>query len=139
MLLLGDFIEKGNKTQKSIIKHLYNEYTHSGLCNNLLDNKKVIIAYESVGDWGCDSSSFFLLQDIITKKYYKLHGSHDSTCGFEGQLDLEETNLEALVYRINNVKSIFYTGGYDFKSENNQEVVNKLILKLYKKQVNEYR
>lgn len=43
----------------------------------------LLVAYESVGDDGCDSSAYFLIER--DGDLYEVHGSHDSTCGFEGQ------------------------------------------------------
>jgi hypothetical protein len=54
MLLLEDL--KG-KTEAEVKAHLVREYeAESGIVEDL----EILIGYESVCDWGCDSSSFFL-------------------------------------------------------------------------------
>lgn len=93
-----------------------------------LRNKKVLIAYESVGDYGCDSSSFFLLKDKKSKRLFEIHGSHCSCYGFEGQLNLEKTSIDALKAR--NERGVFSCGGYDESEEENQKLVKDYINKL---------
>ena len=46
----------------------------------------------------------FLLKDKTSGKMFEVHGGHCSCFGFEGQLQLEETTIEALKFRINNAK-----------------------------------
>jgi hypothetical protein len=45
----------------------------------------IVIAYESVGGFGCDSASYWLLERY--GKWYEVHGSHCSCHGFEGQFE----------------------------------------------------
>ena len=114
MLLLEDL--KG-MSEAEVKAHLVNEYeAELGIVNDL----EVLIGYESVGSWGCDSSSFFLLRDK-DGKLFEVHGSHCSCYGFEGQFNLEETTIEALKFRINESynHSVFYTGGYDDHEKEN--------------------
>ena len=101
--------------------HDYGEINESDILESRkkLENMEILIAYESVGSWGCDSSSYFLLRDKITKKLYECYGSHCSCYGFEGQLDLEETTEEALKFRTSIAGNLFYTGGYDSNSHDN--------------------
>lgn len=138
MLALSDLQEK---TEHEIIEHLIDEYSGSegsygqtdsdkAEARELLKNKEVLIAYESVGSWGCDSSSFFLLKDKETGSLFEVHGSHCSCYGFEGQLSLEETTVEVMKNRINGGGNLFYTGGYDDDSEDNYKKVNEYILNL---------
>ncbi|HWQ74514.1 MAG TPA: hypothetical protein VN441_04300, partial [Syntrophomonas sp.] len=87
-----------------------------------IDKFDILIAYESVGSWGCDSSSFFLLRDKSTGDLYENHGSHCSCYGFEGQFEPEKTTMEYLV----SDKFSFFCGGYDDDDQ------------LHKKQVREY-
>lgn len=125
MLLLEDL--KG-RTEAEIKLHLVKEYEADP---NILEDLEILIGYESVGDWGCDSSSFFLLKDK-DGNLYEMHGSHCSCYGFEGQFDLEKTTVEALKFRINESynKTVFYTGGYDDNENINIEAVNNYILSL---------
>lgn len=125
-------------TEQEVIQHLASEYAGSGKYDSpndkevqeakiMLEQYEILIAYESVGSWGCDSSSFFLLKNKETGKLFEINGSHCSCFGFEGQLELEETNLEALKFRVKNGKNVFYCGGYDENETGNQKIVNNFI------------
>lgn len=57
---------------------------------------------------------------------YEIHGSHCSCYGFEDQLDLEPTTKEALLMRINK-KELFYCGGYDENTKENQLLARNFI------------
>jgi len=130
-------------TEQEIINHLAENYSGDkagfeyGIISSddikaakgNLASMEVLIAYESIGSWGCDSSSFFLLRDKNTKKLYEVHGSHCSCYGFEGQLDLEETTLAALKKRVRG-GGVFYSGGYDGNEDANKKVVNEFISNL---------
>lgn len=125
MLLLEDL--KG-LSEAEVKAHLVREYeANSDVVNEL----EIVIGYESVGSWGCDSSSFFLLKDKAGK-LYEVHGSHCSCYGFEGQFNLEETAVEVLKFRVNESKygSVFYTGGYDDNEDENTKAVNDYILSM---------
>ena len=87
-----------------------------------LDDYNVVIAYESVGSWGCDSSSYFLLQHKGTGVFQEIIGSHCSCYGFEGQFDPQEATLEYL----KSDKFHFYCGGYDDNETENQKAVKSL-------------
>ncbi len=123
MLALEDLKEF---SMVEVLSHLANEYAESEQDAAKLNGLKVLIAYESVGDYGCDSSSFFLVEDE-QGNLFEIHGSHCSCYGFEGQLQLEETSVKALLFRIDNGNGVFYTGGYDYNSINNQEAVENYI------------
>lgn len=71
-LFLADLADM---TEEEIKRHLISEY---GAPQVALDKLDILIAYESVGRWGCDSSSFFLVQDKATKDLFEVHGSHCS-------------------------------------------------------------
>lgn len=122
-----------DKTEQEIIEHLASNYSDDKSepdiekAKNDLKDMAVLVAYESVGSWGCDSSSFFLLKHKETEKLYEVHGAHSSCYGFEGQLDLEETNIEALKYRVKNGGNVFYCGGYDENETENQKIVKSFI------------
>ena len=92
-----------------------------------LEDYDVLIAYESVGNWGCDSSSWFLFKHKKSGQLFEMHGSHCSCYGFEGQFDLEETSVEYLKEKIKNDDRIFYCGGYDEKETENQQAVKQYI------------
>jgi hypothetical protein len=89
-----------------------------------LEGFTFLIAYESVGSWGCDSSSFFLLEK--DGKLYENHGSHCSCYGFEGQWKPEETTIEYLI----SDKFYLSCGGYDDSSEQNKESVKNYLIEL---------
>lgn len=96
---------------------------------SVLKKMKVVFAYESVGSWGCDSSSWFLLKEKGSGKLFEVHGSHCSCYGFEGQFTPEETTIEALQHRAKD-GWIFYCGGYDDDADLNKKSVTSFILKL---------
>ena len=125
-------------TEQEVIDHIASEY--SGDRENstpteeqiqktkqILEQCDILIAYESVGSWGCDSSSFFLFKDKKTGGLYELNGSHCSCYGFEGQFDLEMTTLESLKKRNENEYGVFYTGGYDTNESENKKKVKEFI------------
>lgn len=126
MLVLEDLKEMSEDEVKT---HLIYEYSAD---SEKLDKFEILIAYESVGSWGCDSSSFFLLRDKETQELFEIHGSHCSCYGFENQFTPESTTIEALKHRVNesNYGSVFYTGGYDNDVEGNFKAVNDYILEM---------
>lgn len=85
----------------------------------------VLIAYKSVGDYGCDSSAWLLLKDKQTKELFEVNASHCSCYGFEQQFEPEETTLDYLKSDKFNFKS--KTGGYDYNEHGNAEYVNCFI------------
>lgn len=88
-----------------------------------LEDVELILAYESVGSWGCDSSSFFLFRkDGVL---YENHGSHCSCYGFEGQWEPEEVEIEALKKR-----EWFSLGGYDNSPKENEQAIRDCIAAL---------
>jgi hypothetical protein len=128
MLVLEDL--KG-KTEIEIKDHLKSHYSGDEISTEsvakLLENLEVLIAYESVGKWGCDSTSFFVFKDK-DGNLYEMHGSHCSCYGFEDQFKLEETESKALWYRMNESKrGVFRTGGYDYNEDKNIAKVHKYI------------
>lgn len=109
-----------DKTDEELRKHIESEYeTNPGE----LDNYEILIAYESVGSWGCDSSSFFLIKNKKTQELYEVNGGHCSCYGFEGQWIPDKTNLEYL----NSDKFHFFNGGYDGDPETNREKVLEFV------------
>lgn len=119
-LLLEDLL---NMTEEEIRRHLIEDYEAS---KEDLDKYDILIAYESVGSWGCDSNSFFLLQEKSTRKYFGVYGSHCSCYGFEGQFEPEEHSLEYLKSK----HFSFYCGGYDNNEESNIKAVLDYIKEL---------
>jgi len=89
---------------------------------NYLSDYNILIAYESVGDFGCDSSLYFLMQHKTILEYEEISGSHCSCFGFEGQFDPEETSLQYL----KSDRFYFTCGGYD-----DNELENKLKVKSF--------
>jgi len=85
---------------------------------------ELLIAYESVGSWGCDSSNWFLFRK--NGKLYENHGSHCSCYGFEGQWKPEETTIEYL----KSDKFYVSTGGYDKDEEGNKQKVKDYLQQL---------
>ncbi len=109
------------------IEYEKNKIANDEIARKKLENMEIVIAYESVGSWGCDSSSFFLLKHKETGILFEIHGSHCSCHGFEGQLELEETNIEALKHRVASGGNVFYCGGYDENETENQKIVKSFI------------
>ena len=136
MIALEDL--KG-KTEQEIIEHLVSQYSSESdysiteetkkESSEKLKNMEILIAYESVGNWGCDSSSFFVMKDRETNKLYEVNGSHCSCYGFEGQLDLEETTVEALKFRVEK-GYVFSCGGYDDNADENRAAIRDYIINL---------
>lgn len=124
-------------TDEDIKKHIASNYAGdvSGFnygspseaeCEALLDELKIvelILAYESVGSWGCDSSSFFLFRK--NGVLYENHGGHCSCYGFEGQWEPEEVTVEALKKR-----EWFSLGGYDNAPKENEQAIRDCIASL---------
>lgn len=135
MLALADL---QGKAEEEIKKHLVHEYSGKGSgfdyyeitekdreeAQKLLKNLKVVIAYESVGDYGCCSSGFYILTD--GEKYFQINGSHCSCYGFEGQLELEEMPLE--YYQSERFN--FYGGGYDDEYEDHGKMIKEYLKSL---------
>lgn len=101
-------------TNDQVQNHVMSEYEASPYDVLKYD---ILIAYESVGSWGCDSASFFLLKDRSDGKLYEVNGSHCSCYGFEGQWSPEETTVDYL----KSDKFRFYIGGYDGDPEINRQ------------------
>ena len=124
-------------TQQEVKEHLAKYYSEECYrdtpCENILkqlEDKDFLIAYESVGSWGCDSSSYFLTKDKNSAKLFEIHGSHCSCHGFENQFDLEEMTVDAIKLRLSKNGQVFYCGGYDNDGYNNQLKAKEFILKL---------
>lgn len=127
-------------TQKEVKNHLVENYAGDAKgfdygdpnkkdkikLKKILKNFKVIIAYESVGSWGCDSSSFFLLERKSDKALFEIHGDHCSCFGFEGQFEPEETSKQYL--KSDNFN--FYCGGYDNNETENKKLVKEFLQKI---------
>lgn len=62
----------------------------------MLNYFDILIAQESVGDFGCDSSSWFLLRNRVTGELAEINGAHCSCYGFEGQFELEPIDVKVL-------------------------------------------
>lgn len=82
---------------------------------------EILIAYESVGSWGCDSSSFFLFRK--DGKLFENHAGHCSCYEFEGQWEPEETDKESLLRR----EFKYDLGGYDRNSDRNAKAMKEAV------------
>jgi len=116
-LFLADF---HGLSVAEVYNHIIDDYGF----NNDVRGYEILIAYESVGDCGCDSTSFFLLRK--DDNLYEVHCSHCSCDGFESQFEPELTNIEYLKSK----HFYFHTGGYDYSSEENKNEVNSFISSL---------
>jgi hypothetical protein len=105
-------------TEAQIKKHLVSEYNAD---EKEVNKYKILLAYESVGSWGCDSSSFFLLQEKKTKKLFEVHGSHCSCYGFEDQFTPELSDVKYLKSEHFGVS----LGGYDNSPADNERLIKE--------------
>ena len=112
-------------TQEGVYRHISASYD---VPIKELRKYQVLIAYESEGSWGCDSSSWFLLKGKEDGKLYETHGSHCSCYGFEGQFEPEETTVEYL----QSPNFYFCCGGYDDNLDSNQGKVKAYIAEMKK-------
>jgi hypothetical protein len=123
------------------MEHLFLEdlkdYTHEQVQEHLqtswsapkeeVEQYEILIAYESVGCSGCDSTGFFLLKHKETGRLYEVHGGHCSCYGFEDQFEPKETTVKYLTSDMFCV----YTGGYDGYGKQNKEDVKEFIEKYH--------
>lgn len=103
MLALSDLV---GYSEEQIVEHFVSSYEAD---EEFVRKFEVLIAYESVGCWGCDSSSWFLLREKASGKLFENHGSHCSCYGFEGQFAPSETSVKYL----KSEHFHFYGGGYE--------------------------
>lgn len=94
-----------------------------------IDKFDILLAYESVGSWGCDSSAFLILRGKGGGKLYEVHGGHCSCYGFEGQFEPEDTTASVMAAR-----GYISTGGYDDNSTENEATIRAFIDKLAKEE-----
>lgn len=117
MLSLEDL--KG-KTEKEILDHLVHSWEAPA---DVAKKFRVLVAYESVGDHGCDSSGWYLLRQVGSRQLFEVSGSHCSCYGFEGQFTPELTDRKYLKSENFSIS----TGGYDEASEANVQAVKDWI------------
>jgi hypothetical protein len=93
--------ELNGLSQEQVITHLLDNYIDSDADASFvkeqtdkLSTMDILLAYEDRD--GYESSSFFILQNRISKELFIIRGAHCSCFGYENQLELEETNIEAL-------------------------------------------
>lgn len=91
-----------------------------------LNNFDILVAYESVGDHGCDSASWFLIREKQTGNLFESHGDHCSCYGFEGQWWPEATTIEHML----SDKFHLPTGGYDGACDTNRAAVIEFVRKI---------
>lgn len=113
MLALADLYEW---TEDQVRQHLVTGYTAD---KAVVDQYDVIVAYESVGDYGCDSSSMFVLRHRQSGELFMVCGSHCSCMGFEDQFDLQPVTQKYL-----HGDFYFGTGGYDDDGKRHRELVH---------------
>lgn len=116
MLVLEDLV---GMNEDEVRKHLRETFQ----APDAAEGCDILVAYESVGSWGCDSSSFTLMRRQSDGALLENHGSHCSCYGFEGQWEPEETTKEALLAKT----YPFYTGGYDDNSDANERAAKAAI------------
>lgn len=92
---------------------------------SIIDKFDILLAYESVGDYGCDSSAFLILRGRKDGKLYEVHGGHCSCYGFEGQFEPEDTTAAVMAAR-----GYISLGGYDGNASDNEATIRAFIAKL---------
>jgi hypothetical protein len=91
-----------------------------------LGDFSILLAYESVGSWGCDSSSYFLMRKLATGELFEFSGGHCSCYGFEGQYSPEPVSVEYL----KSDRFHMGTGGYDEEAEANEKAAKQFMQSL---------
>lgn len=84
--------DMNGKSEADVRAHIESTFDAPGATEHF----EVLVAYESVGDYGCDSSNWFLLRDKRTGELFENHGSHCSCYGFESQWKPEVTTRKYL-------------------------------------------
>jgi len=109
------------RTESQILDHIEQAYQTNR--EELKNRFEILIAYESTGSWGCDSSSWFLLREKSTGNLFENHARHCSCYGFEEQWSPEPTTVEYL----KSDKFYVCTGGYDSDAEGNTAAIAEYI------------
>jgi hypothetical protein len=123
-------------TEEGVIEHLINYYSEknsydgteylAGIVINKrknrekLKNMEILIAYEEKDS--TDSIAYFLMKNKKNNQLYEIHACHCSCYGYEGQLELEETDIETLENKIKDKRYLFFTD-----SRTNNKIVNDFI------------
>jgi hypothetical protein len=121
MLALADH---EGQTETEVRSFLIAEFTAD---KDELAKLEILIAYCSVGDYGRDSSAWYLLRDKETGKLFENSGSHCSCDGFEDQWKPEETTKAYLLsngFRIS-------IDGYDDDGSENQTAIKDEVFRLF--------
>ncbi len=88
------------------------------------DVSRLVVAYMSVGAWGCDSDAFIVYK-AKNGKFYEVHGSHCSCYGFEGQWEPEL--VEDFTVFANRSDYMLAGGGYDDDQEKNAIGIRRVL------------
>lgn len=115
-------------SEDEVKQHLLQYYASTGgvddgMIASYLDAHDVMIAYESLGAFGCDSTAHFLFRHKITGEYQELMASHFSDCGFDGQFEPQDVSLDFL--KSNRFRLKY--GGYDEYPNRNRQSVDAFI------------
>jgi hypothetical protein len=102
-------------TDDELREHIVVQYIEADITPDELGT--VLIAYESVGDYGCDSSSYFLVER--DGELYEVHGGHCSCNGFEGQWTPQRVTSAYLV----SPQWSLSCGGYDEQGQQHVDLV----------------
>lgn len=122
MLALEDL---KNMDELQVKKHIANAYYNTDDAPLVLEHLNILVAYESVGSWGCDSSSFFLFRDRTDGELYTVEGGHCSCRGFEDQWRPVRVTYKYLT----SDKFYMPIGGYDNNHTTNIAAVKEHIKK----------
>lgn len=94
--------------------------------NSVLTDVEIVVAYMSVGSWGCDSDAFIVIRR--DNKLFEIHGSHCSCYGFEGQWDEEPLPDVSVIATRDDYE--LAGGGYDNDSVNNAAAIRAALSKV---------
>lgn len=114
MLALCDF---AGFTHDEVVRDLAEDFQSAGC----MDGASCIVAYMSVGSFGCDSSAFIVFER--NGEIWEVNGSHCSCYGFEGQWEPELVNdVETICIRDD---LAIAGGGYDDDRKHNASKIRQ--------------
>lgn len=105
-------------TDEQVYDHITSSYDVE---RSEVDKYDILLAYESVGSWGCDSSADLIMRRKSDGQLFFNTASHCSCYGFEEQFTPEETSVEQLE------KQWWTFGGYDENAEANERAIKDFI------------
>lgn len=121
VLALADFAGMDESAIKAKIAEDF------GIESTVLDGCDIVVAYMSVGDWGCDSGAFIVFRR--DGHLYEVNGSHCSCHGFNeqnycgGDTQWEPELIERIEAVTQRENRALACGGYDCDQERNADLI----------------